>query len=257
MSEWRAALALPAAGPGAALLLDLIGNALSVGYLQPITDSPLDVVAFDTSAIRLRPNRSTEALELYDRGQLNGDTLRRETGFSPDDKPAEPELQNWFLRKVASGSTTPDLVWQALKALGVPLEKPDDLGGYGPTEAPSAPTMLEHPRRELPSPQAALVSASEVLVFRALERAGNRLKSMSGVRPPGVQAADLYRYVPVKETSLNRLMEDAWSMADRIEGIDQTVVASLDAYCRSLLLSQSEHDRGRMVQYLSAAQEAS
>ena len=103
-------------------LLGLITNALTVGYLRPALGAveALDmIVAHETSQMRLRPNRSREAIELYDRGELDGEALRRETGFTEDDKPDDPEFRTWLLRKVASGSTTPEQVAAALAELGV------------------------------------------------------------------------------------------------------------------------------------------
>lgn len=238
-------------------LLELITNALTIGYLQPLLDGVEEIVAYDTTALRLRPNRSREAIELYDRGVLDEEALRRETGFVEDDAPDDEEFKRFMLRKVAGGSTTPEQVADALRALGiieVRAEAEDPLTTEGP---PRIPSLEEHPDRGLPErePDRDLIAASEVLVFRALERAGNRLRSLKQVRP-NVAAADTYQYVPSQPKDLDKLMEDAWTCVPRVmanipELQRKVITAALDSYCRSLLLSQNEHDRETMVKFLN------
>jgi hypothetical protein len=234
-------------------LLELITNALTIGYLQPITEDPDDVVAYDTSALRLRPNRSKEAVELYDRGELDGEALRRETGFSEDDAPSADEFKNWMLRKVASGSTTPEQVADALVALGVLGIRAEST--TPPTEGRPAPSLVEHPDYGPPDQQAAsLYAMSEVLVYRALERAGNRLRSLKQVRP-ACSAADTYLLLPTQPGELDRVMEDAWGCIPRVlpllpEYQRNVVTKALDAYTRYLLVEQKPHTRDAMVRFL-------
>ena len=241
-------------------LLELISNALTVGYLQPFTKEPIDIVGFDTAAIRLRPNRSREALELYDRGELDAETLRRETGFDESSKPKEEEYTNWLLRKVASGSASPDQVGAALAQLGIPgLSIPS---AKTPNPAPPPPSLERHPTQAPPpmpsdmAPQAASLHATcEMLVFRALERAGNRLRSLKQTRP-ACAAADTYLYLGVSPGELDKVLEDAWGAIPRVlSGLpfqqQQTVASALDTYCRSLLVGQREHTMAEMVRHLN------
>jgi len=236
-------------------MLDVIVNALTMGYLRPALgeSSATYLIVYDTSALRLRPDRSKEAFELWDRGLLTNEALRRENGFDEDDAPSPQEFQNWLLVKVASGSTTPEQVNAALAALGV------DLGPASPatpTEAPSPPSLLEHPTRPRTPAASALIAASEALCFRALERAGNRLRQ--GVaKPPGVPAYETHCYVKANGSS-DRLLEDAWSCATQVlSGIadPDDVVPILNSYVASLLAEQSPHERDRMVHWLQLAGE--
>lgn len=240
-------------------LLELVVNALTVGYLQPITEDLTDVIAYDTTALRLRPNRSKEAIELYDRGELKGEVLLRETGFSPDDKMDDDEFKTWMLRKVASGSTTPEQVADALVALGILGIR--DTAESVPTEGRPAPSLLEHPETGPPEQQdqqaASLYPMSEVLVYRALERAGNRLRSLRQTRPE-CAAVDTYKFLKPEPGELDRLMEDAWGVIPRLlpdlPVMQQKIVAkALDAYTRNVLLTQSDHDREEMVRHLVTA----
>jgi hypothetical protein len=232
-------------------LLAIITSALTVKYLRPVLHKDDVSVVADTSQLRLRPDRSKEAVELYDRGEIDGQALRRETGFSEDDKPSDPEFRDWLLRKIAGGSATPEQVAAALAALGV------DLGDPNPAEATREArpdrSLDKHPRRDLPD---TLAAAGQVLVFRALERAGNRMRSIYGARP-GVPAFDVYRVVPVRNGDLDKVLEDAWAcLPQALDGFDCDVAkveVALDTYTRGLLVSQTAHTYEAVRRALVAA----
>jgi hypothetical protein len=143
-------------------------------------------IAADTSDLRLRPNRSTEAFELYDRLAIDAAALRRETGFDEGDEPDFNEQTRQLLLKVAGGTTTPEVTNAALAALGVnltPEPSPEQ-----PPETPAAPpeTPAVEPaedNRDIPQ-AAALLAACEPLVYRALERANNRCNNRAKTRRP-------------------------------------------------------------------------
>jgi len=82
---------------------ELICDSLTRGYLQPRLEAsgedPTDwVVWYDMSELALRPDRSTNATEAYDRLELSGAALRRELGFDEDDKPNDEELKEQGLK---------------------------------------------------------------------------------------------------------------------------------------------------------------
>lgn len=235
--------------------LEMICAALTQGYLREALDgSDSDVVfGYDTTALRLRPNRSKEALELYDRGELKADTLRKETGFDSQDEPDKNERQQWLLQKVASGSATPEQVEAALRILGVNIVT----DSAGPTrEARPAPSLEDHPTNEPPEPlPPELAAALDVTVMRAMERVGNRIKTKFKANPPGVPAVDLYRFVQPSPEQFGTLLDDAFSLLPRVlaqHGITdcERYERCLDAYCRSLLLSQSQHTMEGMLQFV-------
>ena len=78
-------------------VLALLCDALTTEYLWPVlaeagvADPRRFVVWFDTTDLTLRPNRAVDAQALYDRGQLSGRALRRESGFGEDDAPQQPD----------------------------------------------------------------------------------------------------------------------------------------------------------------------
>lgn len=84
---------------------ELICDSLTRGYLQPRLEAsgedPADyVVWYDMSELALRPDRSQNALDAYDRMELSGVALRRELGFDEDDKPKDEELLEQGLKLV-------------------------------------------------------------------------------------------------------------------------------------------------------------
>lgn len=234
-------------------MLDVIVNAITVGYMRPLTDDG-SLVAYDSSALRLRPDRSKEAFELYDRGLITPEALLRENGFDINDMPDEAHRKMWLLIKVASGSATPEQVGAALDQLGVHLgviSDPDTTRESRPN-----PSLEEHPTRPRDPSESALVAASEALVFRALERAGNRLRQ-SVSRPPGAPAYETHVYVKANGTA-EKLLEDAWSCAPQVlAGIadPDAVIPVLSSYCVSLMAEQSPHRRERLVNWLRLAEQ--
>lgn len=249
-------------------LLARIADDLAIGYLRSmLTDDGMDPeearaygIGVDTTEMRLRPNRSAEALELYDRGVLNATTLVEETGFKVDNIQDDAEHKRWFLNKVAAGQTTPEVVEAALRLLGLDLDvrvDPDP-----PEDRPEQheqrpdPSLVEHPRQEIPDVnEASLLAASEVLVFRALERAGNRLRNKIQRKIPGVGAAETYMFHKVDTGTLEFVLEDAWQNVDRFAakyGADpQRLTDCLDAYTRAILVEQKPHDPEMMRAFVS------
>jgi len=244
-------------------MLELVTNALTIGYLRPLlSEGAKEYVAFNTSALRLRPDRSQEAFELYDRGVISRQALLRENGFTDDDVMGDDEFRLWLLRKVASGSATPEQVAQALKELGVDLGIPTGAPAVeAPREAQPPPSLEDHPRRprtpaeSQAASSAALLAASDALVWRALERSGNRIRQQAGVKPPGVPAYEMHTLFRVNGEA-DQFLTDAWSCAPQVlsglANVD-TTVQTLDSYVRSLFAEQAQHSRERLAQWLEVA----
>jgi hypothetical protein len=259
-------------------LLKIITTALTTGYLRSVLRDEkvaeneirqLSIKA-DTSDMRLRPNRSKEAMEMYDRGELSGKALLRETGFDPSDAMTDDERAAWFLRKVAAGSTTPELVEAALRALKVPIgdiPKPVDAPADTTTEARPVPSLKDHPVQDIPDQQksedrkqaraegrvpsadiarkASLIAAADQIVVRALERAGNKLKNRMQVKPT-CAAADIYKFVAIEgQDDADFLLSDGFTalpgLAERW-GVDAGLLGgALGIYCSNLLRHQKAH----------------
>lgn len=267
--------------------LKTITTSLSTGYLRPALTGVVDDPArfrysSDTSQMRLRPNRSKEALELNDRLILSDQATARENGFEPSDLMTDEEKATKIIGLAARGSTTPEIVAAAMKKAGV------DLGisitdQRDPAQARPNRTLNEHPVREIPtaptgnSPDGGvgrgdtgnkqlpagvdgvalgLLFASEQIVDRALQRAGNRLKTQMPLqqrKEVTVPANRLYRTTQIAPEGATDLLSDAWSACHEydygVNGADLERVLSL--YTRSLLLSGAEPTRRGLMVALS------
>jgi hypothetical protein len=252
--------------------LQVICHAYTEGYLRPALTGTAGAedyyVLADTSDIRLRPNRSKEAFEMYDRGELSGTALRRETGFQTVDEPDGDEERKWLLRRIATGSTSPEQTQAALRLLGADLGIVDETGGQK-----SIPPVLQpqrslkgHPENKVPDmdrsnkdreSREGVVAACDVLVYRALERTGNRL--CNGAMK--AQLADIpahWRYMYVDEVPDNAL-EGAWGFVDEV--LSETgnmpdtvrICAALDGYVRFILSDRRKHHRDLLEAALIAS----
>src|SRR5690606_7431621 len=117
---------------------ELICQAITTGYLQPrlkasgVEDWASWVVWYDMSELTLRPDRSDDAIQLYDRLEINGAALRRETGFDESDKPGDDELKEQALKVIIK--TLPSGAGSALSTLigdGRDVDAFADEGGQG------------------------------------------------------------------------------------------------------------------------------
>lgn len=268
-------------------LLNVIVSSLTTGYLHPVLEAwgVEDFEAYtleaDTSALRLRPNRSKEALELWDRGAISLHRLLVENGFDPEnDMPSRREEIKFFLSDlVRRTSATPDQLAAALKMLGA-VGMPTDMGELREVDdqrgSLERPSLKEHPRRDIPNqdeseaddakavrasgafapPPAFVVDglllACEAHVDRALERAGNRLKNRLG-RNGGVRAVDLYLQAPrLTRSECEDLLQDAWAGLDRHDyGVDrERLREALNEYTLSLLRMRKPYERGDLARVL-------
>lgn len=255
-------------------LLGIITASLTTGYLRPFLEHEgvpdFEHYSFeaDTSALRLRPNRSKEALELYDRGALNRRTLLVENGFDPEVDLMDPrEYREWLLQKIASGSTTPDQVAMAARLLTeVSLPGTVDQGQITQEARPTR-SLEEHPTRELPDEDTTqtitasaapfvvdgLVLAAEQMVYRALERAGNKLKTKMGGRDLGCEAFELYLSIPeITSKEADVLLEDGFAAVDRFDyPIDKARLRSaLNEFTFMLLRARKPYRRDALARHL-------
>jgi hypothetical protein len=101
-------------------MAELICDSLTRGYLQPRLAASGEkdigqwVVWYDMSELAIRPDRSTNAQDAYDKFELSGEALRREGGFDEDDKPDDKELEEMALKALLK---MPALASSALDAL--------------------------------------------------------------------------------------------------------------------------------------------
>lgn len=126
-------------------LAEVICHSLTTGYLQPrmVASKEKDVgqwvVWYDLSELAIRPDKSDKAYEAYDRMELSGEALRRESGFDEDDKPTMEELTEQALKILVR--TVPNAAPAALDQLVgrtvlAPVETPTASGAASEPPAP-------------------------------------------------------------------------------------------------------------------------
>ena len=269
-------------------LSEVVTHALTIGFLRPALEAegydPAEVMVwYDTTDLRTRPDRSRGAVEAYDRNELSSAALLRELGLSVDDLPSEEEKREKILLSVARGA--PTLAPIMLAELGYldPVEAGQTAGEIAEAteiteeaiagELPPATEPSQGPPETqpgtgdepipTPSPVASisdqmLVAACDVLVYRALEKAGSRLRSAAGKNVQGGAASipcpdptRLHCEIDATQyTDLSYLLEGAWTLAtaiaERSSTSPEALIDTLDAYTRALLASGQPHDYERL-----------
>jgi len=177
---------------------ELICQAITTGYLQPrlkasgVEDWASWVVWYDMSELTLRPDRSDDAIQLYDRLEINGAALRRETGFDESDKPGDDELKEQALKVIiktlpsGAGSALSTLIGERVDITPVAAQTPGEAADAD-TPPPPEPETRDAPNEGAPpdrveqARQAAAAARQERLVQQA--QALHAVRFASG-RPP-------------------------------------------------------------------------
>ena len=102
--------------------------------------------------------------------------------------------------------------------------------------------------------QEALLAAAEQMVFRALERAGNRLRNKFRTSP-GVSASESYLFMPTLSASdVEFALEDGFSQCERFAakyGVTHTwLEETLRRYCSVLIATKKPYDEALLRTYL-------
>jgi hypothetical protein len=177
---------------------ELICQAITTGYLQPrlkasgVEDWASWVVWYDMSELTLRPDRSDDAIQLYDRLEINGAALRRETGFDESDKPGDDELKEQALKVIiktlpsGAGSALSTLIGERVDITPVAAQTPGEAADADTPPPPEpetrdAPNEGSPPDRVEQARQAAAQARQERLVQQA--QALHAVRFATG-RPP-------------------------------------------------------------------------
>lgn len=140
-------------------LLTLITTALTEGWMRPVLeangiDSSKYQVWWDATDLVQRPDQGAVALDLYDRGELSGDALRRETGFPESDAPAGTEKVVRQLLKILSlAPGAVELIPKLADEMGIDgVEMPPPNDGTPPDDNAPDPNTPARPLPEAPKP---------------------------------------------------------------------------------------------------------
>ncbi|MFC8465990.1 hypothetical protein [Streptomyces sp. NPDC057250] len=218
--------------------LAVVTHAYTENWLRLLLDVPdADEWAIyaDTSALRVRANRSETALRLYELGAISGRALRRETGFDESDAPG-----------AAEDTDNPEDGQQP------PADTPPTPGSDLPAdETTGEPDTL--PASAAPRPTDSALAAADGLIWAALSAAGRKLERTPACprsergRARSVDPAQLHTLLTVDASQVDqwRLLDGAWARVPEIAtryGLDpDCLTRSLDAYCRELIAAGVVH----------------
>lgn len=258
-------------------LLQRLCRDITKGFLWPalkgeVPDEELKLYSLsaDTTLLRVRPNRSKEAIELWENGELSAEAMRRENGFTEDDAPTRVQRDEHLYRQVAKMAADAGMSAQALQHLGLNITAPAEATeGNAPQEGPS---LEDHPdRTAVPSQgemddlakdadrkaqEAALVAAAEQMVFRAMERGGNKAKSkLHFDAPEGVEPAEFYLFRATSDAEASFMLDGAFPQCERFAsdlGVSPAWLRNtLETYSRDLIIKQLPHTRASLTAALT------
>jgi hypothetical protein len=250
--------------------LDDFTGTLTYAFLRLAVDGTDKVLGYDTATLRLRQDRSKEAIELYDRGELKAEVMLREVGFDPDnDRMSPEEHQRWLLNRLASGSASPEMVAGAMALLGVSLPAAPPAPEPAPREleAPrmpdsAVPSLEDHPYEGPPrvdhehndAPFSAFHASSEGVVLRALEKYGNRLlnsgkrgKDRDRTTPPHLAHLALRPEHPVKAGDFDLSMANIVVVSSS-PGVQTAWVNALGRFCARLVNEGEPYTRESLIE---------
>jgi hypothetical protein len=152
--------------------VELVCDALTVGYLAPRLEAEGEdpsewIVWYDAAELVLRPDRSADATDVYDRLELTGVALRREHGFGESDKPSDDEVREIILKKA---SLQPVNTFAAMDELGLKVDHDTPPSEPRPEEdkAPVQDKPVDGPPDAPPlRPEKAAVDIKRVLTHQA------------------------------------------------------------------------------------------
>lgn len=257
-----------------------IATALTKSYVRPALGDQY-VVRWDLSDLEIKPDRTESAIALYDRGEIDGDTLRDMTGLREGTPPEGDEL----LRQIAYRAVTvnPSLLPAMAPLLG--YNKPihvntsdsdvaeEDDNSTTPKDIPEVtPDNPESPdqdpdlnvRRPQPVVSNALVAACDVLVCGALGRAGatwrkRKRARINASKGTDTQALYLAHNIVADRAPNETPAEHAESLfGGRFSGVDRVAAlygadadclqASLVRYTSNLLVDRRPHHPERLAE---------
>lgn len=253
-------------------LAAIVAHALTIGWYRPaLEEAEFDpelvanyLVWFDPTALIQRPDRSEQALQVFDRQGMSLAALLRESGFDESDLPEERDLCRQLLFKMLQADPANAAQWFGAfgACAGFDIPAPEITpANVVRGEIEQGQEAEETTGRELPSEAAVTASvgcpdttdcllvACELAVLRTLEIAGKRMRGSGprNLRNGLLQAPqhELHMLVPAGSYSatMDDLVEGAWSPFEIAVPGKPDLVKDLDDYVRLLIRRREPHDR--------------
>lgn len=267
-------------------LLALICAGLTEMYLQPLLESagiddPELCLWFDTSELKVRPNKGPEALELYQEDALSTATLLREKGFSKEDMPDDDERRFRLIMRLIERvpALAPDLlpylglqgapVIQA-RAEAAPQDAPaiergrgQDIPDTDPTDTPgdtpgtvAAGTVAAAVRAVGQPDHEWRTTAVHLAAVQALDAVGlfilRGLSRSQRSTLAHLPASRVHRHIDLSPAKLTEALAGQYSaLADVLPDAD-CVIPVLDRYVRDIVRERRVHDPDELAARLAA-----
>lgn len=225
-------------------ILDVIADALTIGYLHPIAIAagiPEDevnryAIAFDGSALIGEPDPTKQALELYDRGLITAEAVLRMLHIPEDYAPTGDEKLYAIAVQIVSGAPTLFDQPALRRILGF---EDATAPAVEPAPAPAAPGIT--------ASAAVQTDTAHLAVLYALERAGNRLLQTQRLKAE-------YAGVPRHELHVRLRPDDRHG--DLLEGAWRHIPEfaarwDLDRYCRTLIDQGAPHSTDILAAWMA------
>lgn len=257
-------------------------DAITTAYLGPALkalgrDPARFTYWYDVAPLASSANQAVDTLNLYEKGVVSAETVRRAFNYRETDAPTEEETgkrytQQVVLRDPSYFAAEPVREYVGVKIETVLPEVTPELAGPPPPPAPQRGIQARPPGQGAPNTRpsatqnqpdsgdliASLAAgpspvhvAANSMVMRALERANNKLLTPSVRKAfPHSDPLTLHTQVHVEQSKIPSLLAGAWDHCGRHLyglGADDALVASvLNSYVAGLLTHRIEHNPSLM-----------
>jgi hypothetical protein len=267
-------------------IMGRIVDAITTAYLTPALkalgkDPARYTYWYDVAPLASSANQAVDTLNLYEKGVVSAETVRRAFNYRETDAPSDEETGRRFTKEVILRDPTyfgvepvreyagVEGIETALPELapGPPPPPRPERGIEGPRPGQGAPdtrptATTNRPESELiaslsAGPSRAHVAANS-MVLRALEVANKKMLTPHVRKTfPGADIMTLHTRLEVNESMATTLLAGAWDhCASHLYGIevDQSLVAAiLNSYVAGLLVHRIEHNPSLMSARLREA----
>lgn len=263
-------------------IMGRIVDAITTAYLGPALktlgkDPARYTYWYDVAPLASSANQAVDTLNLYEKGVVSAETVRRAFNYRETDAPTDEETGKRFTREVILRDPTYFAADPVREYVGVDVPNvlppvPIDQGGPPPPPAPQRGIQARPPGQGAPdtrptatqnqpdsgdliasvaAPPSPVHVAANSMVIRALERANNKLLTPSVRKAfPNSDPLTLHTQVQVAATQIPSMLAGAWDHCGRHLyglGADDSLVASvLNSYVSGLLTHRIEHNPSLM-----------
>lgn len=257
-------------------IMGRIVDAITTAYLHPALkalgkDPTRFTYWYDVAPLASSANQAVDTLNLYEKGVVSAETVRRAFNYKETDAPSDEETNILFMRELLKRDPTLFAAEPVREYIGIEIETvvpqlvtppppppAPERGIEGPRPGQGAPdtrpTATENqPERDSELiasaawPPSAVHAAANSMVIRAIELANKKLLTPNVRRAfPGTDILTLHTRLEVADGQMDALLAGAWDHSrHHLYGTGahpETVSEVLDSYVKGLLRHRIEHN---------------